>query len=174
MKKEILENIVLIIGIIIAYIAKEGLLFVKNEYKKWLKPKWLLKSITVNKEIYVTLKHILRITNADRVHILSYHNGTVDFNGISFDYASMTHEAVAENIEPLSNMFQNIPISQFADLLSRIHTYGMQYIPKDDESIMGKYHRAYGIECAYKYRIGNSIANGSLSISFNKKEVELS
>jgi hypothetical protein len=152
-------------------------LVIRDLYKAWRdhktrknNPDKLLNSIDLGVKINKCLSEIRVLTGANRIHILGYHNGTVGYNGVSYQYMSMLYEDVDDNTAPMINAYQSIPCGRYAELMAKIHREGSVYIPEDEDSSIGRLHRSYGICSAYKYRIGNSIANGSLTVSYHNKE----
>ena len=85
----------------------------------------------------------------------------------------MQYEATDSITLPHINNYQNIPAGQFSELMQEIHIKGFVYIDHNDNTTIGRLHRSYNVYSSYKFRIGNSIANGSVSISYYNREHKL-
>ena len=133
------------------------------------KEKHFIESLWARKHIDEYLLEILIKLGANRTHILGYHNGIKGFDGLSFLYFSMIAEKVDENSIEVLPVYQSVPCAQYTNIILEIHEKGYIYVDSEDENILGKIHKQHGIKSAYKFRIGNSIAGGSLTISFMKE-----
>lgn len=170
---EILNNIGLIIGVALAYLVKEGYLYLKKEAAKRKKPQDFLKSISIGLEVNRCLNDLRVLLGANSCHVLKYHNGKVSFDGVEFKYVSMLYESTDGSTVPLINEFQNLPASQFSELMFEIHTKGSVSVGHNDNTHIGRLHRAYKIHSSYKFRIGDSITKGSISVNYYNREYTL-
>lgn len=179
MKKEILESFGTVLAVAVAYVLKELAKWAIDKYKEGLKPFKMVFRNKINIKIDAILVEIGEYLGASRVYILSYHNSIRSHTGICHDYVSMTNEYNHKDLPPLMKDFQNIPTGLFGDLIEAINNKGMVFVPENEVSNMGGFHRAYGFKDAYKFRIGNSVANGTLSVVFtddmeklNQKDIQ--
>lgn len=162
----IAESIGTIIGVALVFVAKEfyGIYKTKSNNKK--KATRFVNSIDISVEINKLLNELRVLVGANSTHILGYHNGTVSFNGISFQFISMQYEATDGIIRPNINDYQNVPAGQFSQVMADIHHNGFTYVDWDDDTNIGHLHKQIGVKSSYKFRIGDSIARGSVSISY--------
>lgn len=159
-----------LIGLTIIYLGKELLIWLKKRQEARRKPLKLLKSISIGLEINRCLTELRILTGANSAHVLGYHNGTIGFNGVSYQYISMQYESTDKITMPMINNYQNIPAGQFSELMFKIHTEGFVQISHNEDSVIGRLHRTYNVFSSYKFRIGNSIANGTVSLSYYNKD----
>lgn len=165
-----METLGTLLGVIAVYIGKELILWFKRKNDTKKKPLKLLKYISIGLEINRVLTELRILTGANSAHVLGYHNGTIGFNGVSYQYISMQYESTDKTTMPMINNYQNIPAGQFSELMFKIHTEGFVQISHNEDSVIGRLHRTYNVFSSYKFRIGNSIANGTVSLSYYNKE----
>jgi hypothetical protein len=82
----------------------------------------------------------------------------------------MQYESTDKTTMPMINNYQNIPAGQFSELMYKIHTEGFVSISHNEDSVIGRLHRSYNVHSSYKFRIGDSIANGTVSLSYYNVE----
>lgn len=124
-------------------------------------------------EINRILKEIRIITKANRVHILMFRNSSETLRGKCYYYMDMMYEDCDSHTKPILQQYQNIVCSQFADSQAVLHQNGMMYIGENDTTKLGMYNKSIGIKAAYKYRIGGTIANGILAISYYDRDYKM-
>lgn len=168
-----METLGTLLGVVLVYIGKEIIVWFKKQNDIKNKPLKLLKSISVGLEVNRVLTELRILTGANSVHVLGYHNGTIGFNGVSYQYISMQYESTDKTTLPMISNYQNIPAGQFSELMYKIHTEGLVKISHNEDSIIGRLHRSYNVQSSYKFRIGDSIANGTVSLSYYNTEHEL-
>lgn len=151
-----------IIALVIYYTYTEY----KKLKKRQSKAKGFIDATYLSIEINRILKEIRIYTGANRVHIMTFHNTVESLRGKCYYYMDMRYEDVDDHTKPLIIQYQNLPCSQFADTQAKIHQEGIIYIAEDDKTKIGKYHQALGVKSAYKFRLGNSIANGVLALTW--------
>lgn len=166
-----METIGTVIGITIAYLAKEFVVWYKNKLATAHKPQEFVKSINVDVEINKALEELRLLVGANRVHILGYSNSVKTFAGTCYKFVSMMYERVDDNVTPHMNEFQNVMASQFSELIQKIQNDRFVHVPENEDSIIGKVHRQFGIVDAYKWRLGSTIANGSISVLYTRPHV---
>lgn len=168
-----LENIGVIIGGCIIYVAPK----IETFLKKKKKGSNFVSNLKVAEQISKELDHVLVKVGASRVSVIEYHNGTSSYAGIPFNFASMSYEAHDPNIYPMVNEFQAIPISPMVNMLLELNKSSDGYIRttnQDQDKDMNILQRVYGTICSYNFKMGLSISEGVLSISWNNKMVNLS
>ena len=168
MKKEILESIGTILAIILAYLLKEVIIWLKDKWKEKQKPLNMVKRNKLSLQIDSVLHDIAKYYNADRCYLLSYHNSIKSHIGICHDFVSMVNEYHEPHLQPMLNDFQSIPTGQFSKLIDDLNNHEYVYVPEMEDSNVGGLHRAFGFKDSYKIKVGNSVANGSISLVFMK------
>ena len=163
-----METIGTILGVTLVYVLKEFLVWYKAKLAIQKKPEDFIKAINVDVEINKTLEGLRLLVGANRVHILGYSNSVKTFAGTCYKFVSMMYERVDENTVPHMNEFQNAMASQFSELILKINNERFVYIPENEDSIIGKVHRQFGVVDAYKWRLGSTIANGSISVLYTR------
>lgn len=148
------------------------LLIVGRDVGKWVlekrknkKPE-LSKKVVSDIQINRLLDEIRVIARADRVHIMMCSNGEKSYNGYSFNYISMTNESISNGLAPLIKDFQRQPCSPYSKILNDIQRQGVVKIAKYDNTYMSNLHSLYGIDTAWKFKIGKTIENGIIAICF--------
>lgn len=168
-----LENIGVIIGGIIIYVAPK----IESFFKKRRKISAFVSNLEVAGEINKELDHIVVRLDASRVCVVDYHNGTSNYAGIPFNFASMSYEAHDPNITPILSKFQSVPISPMVNMLLKLNSSETGYVKTTDEDQdqdLNILHKVYGTTCSYNFKIGQNLVDGVLSINWNNDNVELS
>ena len=167
-----LENIGVIIGGFIIYVAPK----IESYLKKRKKSSHFSSNLEVSQEILKELDHIVVRLDASRVCIIDYHNGTSNYAGVPFNFASMSYEAHDPNVSPILSKFQCVPISPLVNMLLKLNTSSEGYIKStnsDQDHDLSILHRVHGTVCSYNFKIGPSLVDGVLSINWNNSEVNL-
>lgn len=126
----------ILIPILLAFItAVVGPVAVEWVKLKFIKPKDTLKeAINHNELIDVQLESIVDELNCDRIWIAQFHNGGHFYpTGKSIQKFSIFYERLTPNATSLIEYFQNIPVSLFPKLLSKLHSDGELLIEDYDE-----------------------------------------
>lgn len=118
----------------------------------------------VEKQINDIVKNMLVSTNASRVCIVKYHNGSKDMTGVSFLKMSMTNEAVNIGVAPLMQDFQNHFRSLLAYWCHEIDEKGECLISNTEDLIdkditMYEYLKTRKIEAKYGVAIRDAYRN---------------
>lgn len=175
MKQQILENIGQIIGAIILLFGTRILEKINSKKQKRVEiekeAEKMIHNIDCYRDIKGCLNRIQEICHASKVYILSYHNGTVTPKGVHYYFISMLLES--DGGQSFIDHLQRVPASNFLDLMNEVHNRGYVRIKSTEQTHVASMHRAYGIIDSHKFRIGDSIANGSLSIVYSEGEHEL-
>ena len=167
-----LENIGVIIGGIIIYVAPK----IESFLKKRVKRSSFVSNLEVAKDIAQELDHLVVKLDASRVCIIDYHNGTSNYAGIPFNFASMSYEARDPNVYPILPTFQSVPISPMVKMLLSLNESKDGYVkttdsgPDQDLNILQKVH---GTQCSYNFKIGPNLVDGVLSINWNTRHADL-
>jgi hypothetical protein len=99
-------------------------------------------ALEVSSLIDTQVENILNELNCDRVWISQFHNGGHFYpTGKSIQKFSIFYEKSTPNIPPIQHTFQNIPVSLFPRVLSKI--YEDQEISIDDVTVI---EDTYGLE----------------------------
>lgn len=159
---ELVKDFAPVIALIIYYTVIEY----KKLLKKKNKSKEFINSTYITIEINRLLKEIQLFTGANRVHIMTFHNTIESLTRKCYYFMDMRYEETDVHTKPVMKEMQNVPCTQFAESQAIIHQDGVLYIDETSNSKLGRYHTALGIKSAYKYRIGKSIANGVLAITW--------
>ena len=162
-----------LIGAILLLFGQEFLKWCKERRKLKDAPKEMLKTLTKSAAIQDCLDELRHTVKCDRVHIIQYSNGNTDLTGDSFKNYSIRYESVNPIYAPVYMQYQNVPVGQYSELLKTIQQKGYTYIGYHDDSNIGRLHRTYGIHSSYKFRLGNHIVNGSLSLAWHNEDVKL-
>lgn len=72
------------------------------------------------------LKKLIYDTDAYRASILEFHNGTSNMSSLGFLYAAMTYEETKDNVNKISNFYQEINLSLF-NISGMIYEKGYWY-----------------------------------------------
>lgn len=72
------------------------------------------------------LKNTINEMGCDRAYVIELHNGSNNTAGLPFIHASITYEAVARNIEPIDEDYQNITLTRF-DFPEYLHNHDLWY-----------------------------------------------
>lgn len=168
LKKEFGSFIILII--ILG--AKSTLKYFTEKLEKWKKPKQLVKSSEASTDIKAILKEIADYVGAQRVYTLGYSNSTKTLDGMCFYYVNMIEEH-CPNEHPMINQFQGIQTAQFSELLTKIEREKIVYVPENEDSTIGSLHRSRGMKDAYKFLLGKTLAQGTLSVAFTHERARL-
>jgi hypothetical protein len=167
-----LENIGVIIGGIIIYVAPK----IESFLKKRVKKSSFVSNLEVAKDIAQELDHLVVKLDASRVCIIDYHNGTSNYSGIPFNFASMSYEARNPNVYPILPTFQSVPISPMVKMLLSLNESKDGYVkttdsgPDQDLNIL---HKVHGTQCSYNFKIGPNLVDGVLSINWNTRHADL-
>lgn len=167
-----LENIGIIIGGVIIYVAPK----IESFLKKKVKRSSFVSNLEVAKDIAQELDHLVIKLDASRVCIIDYHNGTSNYAGIPFNFASMSYEARDPNVYPILPTFQSVPISPMVKMLLSLNESKEGYVkttdsgPDQDLNIL---HKVYGTQCSYNFKIGTNLVDGVLSINWNTRHADL-
>jgi hypothetical protein len=167
-----LENIGVIIGGIIIYVAPK----IESFLKKRVKRSSFVSNLEVAKDIAQELDHLVVKLDASRVCIIDYHNGTSNYAGIPFNFASMSYEARDPNVYPILPTFQSVPISPMVKMLLSLNESKDGYVkttdsgPDQDLNIL---HKVHGTQCSYNFKIGPNLVDGVLSINWNTRHADL-
>jgi len=167
-----LENIGVIIGGIIIYVAPK----IESFLKKRVKKSSFVSNLEVAKDIAQELDHLVVKLDASRVCIIDYHNGTSNYSGIPFNFASMSYEARDPNVYPILPTFQSVPISPMVKMLLSLNESKNGYVkttdsgPDQDLNIL---HKVHGTQCSYNFKIGPNLVDGVLSINWNTRHADL-
>lgn len=171
MAAEYLEKAGEILAIVGLYYTTQ---FIDRRKAKVNKRKDFDKSIARDVMIQEVLDEIRHRIGCDRVHIIQYSNTLEDLAGYKFKNYSIRYESIdTHKFVPIMAMYQNVPIGQHSELLRRVQQYGYTHIPYDEDSVIGSIHRAYGVKSSYKFRIGDHLVNGSLSLTWHGQEQQL-
>lgn len=160
-----------IIGGVALVISKDVLRWYKSRsaYKQAKFEKTLPADILIN----TILDEIRGIAVSNSIHIMAYSNGDFSLNGICFNYMSMTHERTDIHTTPIMMNYQKVPCSPFSDVLDEINEHGLIMVDSDGNSPISRIHRSYDVTTAYKFRIGDSIINGTVTLSYYNRKYTL-
>jgi len=107
----------------------------------------LVRSIEQDVRVCVLLNLMLERTQASRVLLAQFHNGESLSSGKHFMRISVTHEATAPGVAPLSKYLQNMPLSRLASEIDVLVKSKVLYI-SDHEGLAVRcrqYLRRFGI-----------------------------
>lgn len=168
-----LENIGVIIGGIVIYVAPKIESFLKKRRKK----NSFSSNLEISQEISKELDHLIVKLEASRACIIDYHNGTSNYAGVPFNFASMSYEAHDPNVSSILSKFQAIPISPMVNMLVNLNNSRDGFVrttSSDQDQDLNILHKVHGTVCSYNFKIGSSLVDGVLSINWNNESVELS
>ena len=167
----------------------------KSFVKKWKEKLGILKQIEQAKAVKESLieqhtkgnnaqiavqKSVCRIlgfTEADRVGLFQYSNGDKTFNGGCLRYVTCTAEDSAIGVSAVILEFQKKGITpDIALILDRIDKADLYSIvnAKDLVGTEKVLSDSYGLVKSYHFKLGKSVWEGVLSISYLHEEYELS
>lgn len=64
-----------------------------------------------NKKLHILVEKLMYRVNADRVLVLELHNGLSSNAGLPFAKCSATYEALNDNVQPISDQYQDVNLS---------------------------------------------------------------
>jgi GAF domain-containing protein len=168
--------ITVIVAFITAVIGPIALEWVKNRlHKKDKKPSELTAAIEFNERIDNQLDIIMDELECDRVWIAQFHNGGHFYpTGRSIQKFSIFYEKVSSETPSIQNTFQNIPVSLFSKIISKLHKDGeiaLINYPEDDEFGLQNMVKEYEVKSWYTWALHDLDGKfiGVLSVSFTKK-----
>jgi len=176
MNAEILKNIGVMLGGIIAAIAPYVVKWLSKRLKKDEEGKDFLSNTQCRTWINEALVDIRATVGANRVSLVEYHNGNTTINGLPFNYASMTYEKTDSTTKDLLTTYQKIPISQLCEVLLEIHNSLDGYIKIGQDyanKTIVELNNYYGVETMYVFRIGSHIKYGTVHLMWINEDPEL-
>ena len=177
MNAEILKALGVIIGGIVATVTPYTVTWLRKRFAKADEAKSFIHNTEHRVKINEVLVELRAITGANRVAIVEYHNGSTAINGLPFNYASMTYEKTDQTTREMLMNFQKIPISSISELLLDVHAAENGVVKVNEEykyKDVIEFHRYYGVETTYNFRIGNHIKYGTVHIMWINEDVSLS
>ena len=167
--------ITVIVAFITAVIGPIALEWVKNRlHKKDKKPSVLTAAIEFNERIDNQLDIIMDELECDRVWLAQFHNGGHFYpTGRSIQKFSIFYEKVSSETPSIQNTFQNIPVSLFSKIISKLHKDGeiaLINYPEDDEFGLQNMVKEYEVKSWYTWALHDLDGKfiGVLSVSFTK------
>ena len=151
------------------------LLYVKKLIDKKEKPDMVKETLIVSELITTKIEHIKDEFNPDRVWITQFHNGGHFYpTGRSIQKFSIFYEKVSSETPSIQNTFQNIPVSLFSKIISKLHKDGeiaLINYPEDDEFGLQNMVKEYEVKSWYTWALHDLDDKfiGVLSVSFTKK-----
>lgn len=168
--------ITVIVAFITAVIGPIALEWVKNRLqKKDKKSSELTAAIEFNERIDNQLDIIMDTLECDRVWLAQFHNGGHFYpTGRSIQKFSIFYEKVSSETPSIQNTFQNIPVSLFSKIISKLHKDGeiaLINYPEDDEFGLQNMVKEYEVKSWYTWALHDLDGKfiGVLSVSFTKK-----
>ena len=135
-------------------------------------------AIQLNEKIDIQLQTIIEELGCDRVWLAQFHNGGFFYpTGKSIQKFSIFYEKVADKILSIKETFQNIPVSLFPKLLSKVYNQGEVIIHKENNDNMDLFSLTGEYNSVSSYNIAlNSLSDkfiGILSLSYDSKQYSL-
>lgn len=168
--------ITVIVAFITAVVGPIALEWVKNRLqKKDKKSSELIAAIEFNERIDNQLDIIMDELECDRVWLAQFHNGGHFYpTGRSIQKFSIFYEKVSSETPSIQNTFQNIPVSLFSKIISKLHKDGEVALinyPEDDEFGLQNMVKEYEVKSWYTWALHDLDGKfiGVLSVSFTKK-----
>jgi hypothetical protein len=160
-----------------------GVSLIKNkiENRKTKKEDKLTREIKVSGLVNHKLEDIKNKFHADRVWVLQFHNGGHYYpTGKSIQKFSMFYENVANNVDSVKTIFQNIPVSLFSPSINKVledNILSVVDFKDEKEQTYGLKHTAEETGCKSVYIAGirdiNNKLIGSLGIEYTKRKKAL-
>jgi len=168
--------ITVLVAFITAVIGPIALEWVKNRLqKKNKKSSELTSAIEFNERIDNQLDIIMDELGCDRVWLAQFHNGGHFYpTGRSIQKFSIFYEKVSTETPSIQNTFQNIPVSLFSKIISKLHKDGEVALldcTQDDEFGLSNLIKEHDVKSWYTWALHDLDDKfiGVLSISFTKK-----
>lgn len=163
---EVIKSFGILIGGAIVYYAPKF-----NEWlsKRKVKSKFQ-DTILIQNEINHILDELRVKYDATRVNIMDYHNGKSSVMGVPFNYVTMTAESTDSLTAPLISKIQSMPIAPAIPLLVRLMEEKTGWIHTTDEDAneqIAILQKVYGCKGSYTFMLNDSIACGTLVISYS-------
>jgi hypothetical protein len=122
-------------------------------------------------EINQLLAQACTKAGAQRAALWQFHNGGKTIAGVSFVKQSITHEYCTENVYPIAERYQSLPIGLFADVLQKVNQDVFVEIEagKTPFLVMENMFKVEGISNGCLFRLCNTRNTfiGILLISYN-------
>jgi hypothetical protein len=153
----------------------------KIENRKTKKEDKLTREIKVSGLVNHKLEDIKNKFHADRVWVLQFHNGGHYYpTGKSIQKFSMFYENVANGVDSVKTIFQNIPVSLFSPSINKVledNILSVVDFKDEKEQTYGLKHTAKETGCKSVYIAGirdiNNKLIGSLGIEYTKRKKAL-
>lgn len=84
-----------------------------NQYTEQVEKKNVEYRRSIDPIIRGELKELVYDVQASRACVMEFHNGTSNFSSLGFLYAAMTYEETRENVQPVSQIYNEVSLSLF-------------------------------------------------------------
>lgn len=170
MEKYLVEAFAVLLIILITFM-KDGYQWYKTNGKL----RFFNQNIELDVQIQKELKYLVDKMGFNRCSIIKYHNGTESFDGFSFNYATMTHEATDDVTVSLLGEFQKVPITSFADSLKELKDSDERYhVINSDNSSSGIMQAGWNVDQSWNFMLSDRIFDGVVCCAMTHGKKELS
>lgn len=162
------ENIGTIIAIVIAFLAKEMWALYKTRRIQWKKIFNVGRDLEIDVMINDELATLRDRYDFNRAAVIDYSNGITSLAGICFKNFSIRYERVDLITKPIMPECQNLPASSIATFMHELHSVPSGYLIVDDrgDDNMSMMNRVYGTHQGHCFRLGDSLINGCVSLTY--------
>lgn len=133
-------------------------------------------AIKFGEKIEQQITHIMENVGCNRIWISQFHNGGYFYpTGKSIQKFSIFYERTLEDIHPIKEVYQNIPVSLFPKLLSKLYHDGEVYFDQGESNDLFSLSKDNKSVFSYNTAISD-LENrfiGILSMSFDRKKEDL-
>lgn len=167
------DNIVMILAAISIYAAPKIEKWLQRKTIRNKASKQVVPSLLIDRDIDREITSLRTLLNADSISIWDYHNSIKSARGICFRFCSMIYESTEVNIKELINTSQNVPATQFTDLLLKLEHEKYTSYRNDDKSFISTILLEEGFQSTVIFRITNSILDGILWVKWANEYFDL-
>ena len=169
----------ILVAFITAMLGPTVVEYFKSKFSKSKKNTFLGEAIENNELIDKQLELIIDELNCDGIRISQFHNGGNFYpTGKSIQKFSIFHELTSEGTLPIQQALQNIPVSLFSSMFSKLYKDGELFIHDfsiDEDHGLASFSKQFGIKSCYLLSLIDLNDNfiGVLTITYNKKKHKL-
>lgn len=127
--------------------------------------------------LHSELKRIQRKTEAARVTVAQFHNGSKFASGKQYEKISVTHQAVDQGVSSTENRISELPITLFEDVLLNVQKKDVVHYTNSSEiPNVGSIFREEGVTSLYIFKLEavDSKYVGVMFLEYTRNQKELS
>ena len=148
--------------------------------KHYLKPEKedpIIQRLEKSAVLHSELERIQRKTEAARVTVAQFHNGSKFASGKQYEKISVTHQAVGQGVSSTENRISELPITLFEDVLLNVQKKDVVHYTNSSEiPNVGSIFREEGVTSLYIFKLEavDSKYVGVMFLEYTRNQKELS